>query len=291
VLSVVVPTYNRASVLARCLDALRDQVAEPNEIVVVDDGSTDETQAVLHDRSGWVRVVAQENGGRAAAKNAGVEAATGTVVLFIDDDIIATPGLVARHIQFHLDHPAETDALLGRVTWSPEVEVTRHMHWLEHGGPLFAYDSIDDPAHVGWRLFYTCNVSLKRAFFEPFDVALPIFEDSEMAYRLTKRGLTLRYDASALGHHLREETPERTERRMREVGEAAALLHAKWPELREDPPALSAAGQAKARAAMVASALGVHRWDDQLDSWRAARAYRAGYLAAATSSSAPSASR
>ena len=158
----------------------------------------------------------------------------------MDDDVIATAGLVARHVAFHAERPAEGEALLGRVTWSPEVEVTRHMHWLEHGGPLFAYDSIDDPDDVDWRLFYTCNVSMKRAFFEPFDVGLPIFEDSEMAYRLTTRGLRLRYDADALGHHLREETPERTERRMREVGEAAALLHAKWPELREDPPPMRA---------------------------------------------------
>jgi glycosyltransferase involved in cell wall biosynthesis len=279
VLSIVVPTYNRAPVLARCLDALRSQDPAPDEIVVVDDGSTDETQAVLVERSEWVRAVAQENGGRAAAKNAGVAAATGDVVLFMDDDVIATPGLVAKHVSFHSEHPEIGEALLGRVTWSPEVVTTRHMHWLEHGGPLFAFDSIEDADDVDWRLFYTCNVSMKRSFFEPFDVDLPIFEDSEMAYRLTTRGLRLRYDADALGHHLREETPERTERRMREVGEAAALLHAKWPELREDPPPMSARGQLKARAAMLASAIGVHQWDDQLDSWRAARAYRAGYEA------------
>jgi hypothetical protein len=64
---------------------------------------------------------------------------------------------------------------------------------------------------------------------------------------------------------------------MREVGAAAALLHEKWPELREDPPRMRLAGRAKARAAAMAQRVGIHRFDDQLDSWRAARAYARGY--------------
>ena len=278
VVSVVIPSYNRAPVLARCLDALADQDPAPGEVVVVDDGSTDATPAVLAERD-WTRVVRRANGGRAAAKNSGVEAARGDVVLFLDDDVIATPGLVGRHIDHHRAHPEPTEALLGRVTWSPEVRVTRHMHWLEHGGPLFHYDEIDDPGDVSWKMLYTANVSLKRAFLEPFDAGLPIFEDSELAYRLRQRGMRLRYDADALGWHLREETPERTERRMREVGQGAALLHARWPELREPPPRLRALGRVKAAGAMALARAGVRRWDDQIDSWRAARAYRQGYKA------------
>ena len=277
-LSVVVPTYNRAPVLARCLDALAAQDPPPGEVVVVDDGSTDDTPAVLAERRDSIRIVRQDNGGRAAAKNAGVDAARGDVVLFLDDDVIATPGLVHLHAEHHRNRPEPHEALLGHVTWAPEIEVTRHMHWLEHGGPLFAYDEIEDREDVPWKMLYTANVSLKREFLEPFDTDLPIFEDSELAYRLTKKGLRLRYDPEALGWHLREETPERTERRMREVGQAAARLHAKWPQLHEDPPRMRAVGAVKARGAMALQRVGVHAFDDALDSWRAARAYRAGYL-------------
>jgi glycosyltransferase involved in cell wall biosynthesis len=269
-------------VLARCLDALHAQDPEPDEVVVVDDGSTDDTPAILAER-GWARAVRQPNGGRAAAKNAGVRAARGDVVLFLDDDVIATPGLVARHAAHHRAHPDPNEALLGHVTWAPEVQVTRHMHWLEHGGPLFHYDEIDDPADVPWKMLYTANVSLKREFLEPFDEALPIFEDSELAYRLHRRGLRLRYDRDALGWHLREETPERTERRMREVGASAALLHRKWPELREPLPRMRPLGRVKAAGAMALARAGVHRWDDQVDSWRAARAYLRGYTDATAS--------
>jgi glycosyltransferase involved in cell wall biosynthesis len=281
VISVVVPTYNRAAVLDRCLEALARESAD--EVIVVDDGSTDDTPAVLA-RHDWVRSVHRENGGRSAAKNTGVGQARGDVVLFLDDDVIATPGLVARHARHHEARPEREEALLGRVTWSPEVRVTRHMRWLEDGGPLFAYGDIDDPQDVDWRYLYTANVSLKRDFLEPFDEDLAIYEDAELGYRLSRRGLCLRYDEDALAEHFREETPERTERRMEQVGAAAALLHEKWPELREPPPRMRALGRAKALAAQAIGRMGIHAFDDRLDDWRAARAYARGYERAASSS-------
>jgi glycosyltransferase involved in cell wall biosynthesis len=274
-ISVVVPTRNRAATLARCLDALAGQGA--GEVVVVDDGSTDATPETLA-RHDWVRAVRRdEPGGRSGAKNTGVEAARGDVVLFLDDDALAQPGLVERHARHHAEHPEPHEALLGHVTWAPELEITRHMRWLERGGPLFEYDRIADPENVPWRMLYTTNVSLKREFLEPFDPALPIYEDTDLGYRLSKRGLRLRYDRRALAYHLRTETPERTERRMEEVGAAARVLHAKHPELREPPPRMRATGRVKALGATALSRLGVHALDDRLDEYRGARAYARGY--------------
>jgi GT2 family glycosyltransferase len=266
-------------VLERGLAAL--ECEHPDEVVVVDDGSQDSTPDVLA-ANPWVKRIRLGGQGRSAAKNAGMEAASGEVLLFMDDDVIATPALVARHARHHAQHPEEHEALLGHVTWAPELDITRHMRWLERGGPLFAYDEIEDPQDVPFRMLYTANVSLKRAFLEPFDTQLPIYEDTELAYRLSKRGLRLRYDPDALGHHLRVETPERTERRMEEVGRAAALLHAKWPELREPPPRMRAVGRLKAAAAGALSSVGFHSLDDRLDDWRAARAYALGYERAAS---------
>jgi glycosyltransferase involved in cell wall biosynthesis len=274
VLSVVIPSRDRADVLERSLAALERE--RPDEVVVVDDGSLDGTPDLLA-ANDWVRSVRLSGEGRSAAKNAGVGAATGDVVLFMDDDVIATPGLVARHAAFHAEHPEQPEALLGHVTWAPELEITRHMRWLERGGPLFAYDEIADADNVPFGMLYTANVSLKRSFLEPFDTELPIYEDTELAYRLSKRGLRLRYDPDALGHHFRVETPERTEKRMEEVGHAAALLHAKWPELREPPPRMRAVGNLKAAGAMALSRVGYHGLDDRLDDWRAARAFARGY--------------
>jgi GT2 family glycosyltransferase len=275
---VVIPTHNRAPVLARCLDALEGQGAD--EVVVVDDGSADDTPAVLAERP-WARTVRREKaGGRSAAKNTGMKSARGEVILFLDDDAIAQPGLVARHRDHHSAHPETHEALLGHVTWSPEVEVTPHMHWLENGGPMFAYPEIGDPENVTWRMLYTVNVSLKREFLEPFDEQLPIYEDTELGFRLSRRGLRLRYDREALAYHLRTETPERTERRMEEVGAAAAVLYRKHPELREPPPPIRPIGLVKALGAGAAQRLGYSGFDRRLDEHRAARAFARGFAEA-----------
>ena len=277
-LSVVIPTHNRAAVLARCLDALEGQGAD--EVVVVDDASSDDTPRVLAER-GWARAVRRErSGGRSGAKNSGVEAASGELVLFLDDDAIPEPGLVERHRVHHAAHPEPYEALLGRVTWAPEVEVTPHMHWLENGGPMFAFNDIADPERVPWRMLYTTNLSLKRAFLEPFDEELPIYEDTELGFRLSKRGLRLRFDPGALAYHLRTETPERTERRMEEFGAAAAAVYRKHPELAEAPPPIRRVGLAKAAGARALSRLGVRRFDRRIDEHRAARAFARGFAQA-----------
>jgi GT2 family glycosyltransferase len=154
------------------------------------------------------------------------------------------------------------------------------MHWLENGGPLFAYGEIDDFDDVSWRMLYTTNVSLKRDFLEPFDEELPIYEDTELGYRLSRRGLRLRHDPEALAHHLRSETPERTERRMEEVGAAAALLYRKHPELREPPPPIRRLGEVRALGAAALSRLGYHGLDERLWEQRAAKAFARGFAAA-----------
>ena len=145
-LSVVVPTYNRAPVLARCLDALAAQEPAADEVVVVDDGSTDATPAVLAERGVGAGRPARRTAGARRPRTAGVEAARGDVVLFLDDDVIADARAWSASTRRTTPRrPEPHEALLGHVTWAPEIEVTRHMHWLEHGGPLFAYDEIDDP--------------------------------------------------------------------------------------------------------------------------------------------------
>jgi glycosyltransferase involved in cell wall biosynthesis len=282
-LSVVVPTHDRAEALARCLDALAAQrVDVPFEVVVADDGSTDATASVL-DARGDVQAVRIAHAGRSAARNAALRRACGRLVLFVDDDVIATDGLLQRHVEHHRAHPEEGAALVGLVTWHPELEVTPHMRWLERGGPLFAFDTIADPGDVDWRHFCTANVSVKRSFLgeDPFDEELERSVDVELAYRLSRRGMRLRYDADAVARHLRVDTPESTARRMRSVGRAVRLMHAKHPEIAEPPPSfgrLTPLKVAAARAvAPVARRTGVIALDERLFSHDAARAYAAGY--------------
>lgn len=91
--SIIVPVYNAEAYLDECLDSLLGQTLEAIEVVCVDDGSTDESAAILAKRAARdnrLRVIPKANGGAAAARNTGLEAACGDYVLFVDaDDYIA----------------------------------------------------------------------------------------------------------------------------------------------------------------------------------------------------------
>lgn len=94
-ISVVLPVHNGEQYLAEALESVAWQTLEPAEIVVVDDGSTDCSGAIARSFAG-VRVIRQENAGVSSARNAGIEAATGDVIAFIDADDIWLPDKLAR---------------------------------------------------------------------------------------------------------------------------------------------------------------------------------------------------
>jgi hypothetical protein len=137
---------------------------------------------------------------------------------------------------------------------------------------------------VDWRHFCTANSSLKRSFLpsaRPFDERLERCEDIELAYRLAGRGMRLRYDAGACGRHLRVDDPASTAARMRVVGRAMRVVHAKHPELAEPPPSFGRLSHVRARLARpVAPVLrraGLPALEERVFSYDAALAYARGY--------------
>ena len=93
-LSVVVPVYNVAPYLPACLDSLAAHVPPIDELIVVDDGSTDDCPAILaayRDKLPNMRIIRQENGGLSAARNSGLRAASGTWLAFVDSDDFIAP--------------------------------------------------------------------------------------------------------------------------------------------------------------------------------------------------------
>src|SRR5437867_126575 len=93
--SVIVPTYNRAATLAQSLESILGQSCSDFELIVADDGSTDDTAAVLARYGGRVRVLRLEHRGVAAARNAALAAALGECVAFHDSDDVALPDRLA----------------------------------------------------------------------------------------------------------------------------------------------------------------------------------------------------
>jgi len=242
-LTVVIPTYNRKDILKKCLKALFNQTYPYSdyEIIVVDDGSTDGTEelvkSLLNSARCTLRYFKQEHKGPAAARNVGIRNAKGEIILFIGDDIIATPTLLEEHSKWHREYPDDNVAVLGYVTWSPEIEITPFMRWLENGGPQFHFWQIKDRIEVdAQNYFYTSNISLKRKFLLEnngfFDEEFPYaaFEDNELGYRLKKAGMILNYNKEAVGYHYQYTSLNDACRRMIKVGEARIILAKKIKE-------------------------------------------------------------
>lgn len=211
-LTVIIPTYNRQELLAKALAGYSAQSAPQliHELLVVDDGSTDDTESMVRELGKTmpfpVRYLRQKNSGPAAARNFGIREAQSSLLLFSDSDIIPEPTLVAEHIDWHKKNPQMTAAVLGYVTWSPEIKTTPFMRWYGEDGALFAYRKFRNAREIDFFCLYTCNLSLKRDFLQTcgqFDEEFKSasWEDVELGYRLHKAGLRLLYNSRAVAYH------------------------------------------------------------------------------------------
>ncbi|HUG28122.1 MAG TPA: glycosyltransferase family A protein [Gemmatimonadales bacterium] len=95
-ISVIIPAYNASRYLAEAIGSVRAQVDVAVEIIVVDDGSTDDTAAVARAAGDDIRIVTKSNGGAATARNAGVAASQADLVAFLDADDLWPEGQLAR---------------------------------------------------------------------------------------------------------------------------------------------------------------------------------------------------
>jgi len=96
--STIIPTYNRAETIERAVNSVLNQTWKEMEVIVVDDGSTDETVEVLKKYGDKIRVIRQKNGGPAAARNTGIKAATGEIIAFLDSDDSWMPAKIERQV-------------------------------------------------------------------------------------------------------------------------------------------------------------------------------------------------
>ena len=245
--SVIIPTFDRPDQLRRALEGtLRHHDGVAIEIVVVDDGSADAAgvatavSAVSGSGAVPVAMVRQTNQGPSAARNAGAAAASGAVVLFLDDDCVPDPGCIGIHrdLQAAAAKVGEVLAVLGHARWDPDLPVTPLMH-IAMRGAQFDYDGIADPNNVPFSRFYTACASVPRDQFLAmggFDTTLPRYaagEDTEFAWRWVQGGGRIAYRADAVvlhDHHL-ELRPFLE--RQRRAGRAAVEVVERHPELFE----------------------------------------------------------
>lgn len=229
VVSVVIPTRNRRPILAATLEALERQHDLPGgfEVIVADDGSTDDTVEWVEARRRLVpyslRCLRLPPAGPAAARNRAIEASRAPRVLLLGDDTLPGPVTLAAH----LEAGSGGLGVQGRIDWDPSVGVTPVMEFLAPEGPQFYFRGLVPGRTVPYTAVLGSNLSAPTAWFldEPFDEAFPAaaFEDTELAYRWLRRGRRVIYCPRARClHRHRYDAIEPFLRRQRLAGRAAA---------------------------------------------------------------------
>lgn len=112
--SVVIPAYNSASLLPEAIESVLDQTYSDFELIVVDDGSTDETPQVMEQYEGEVRYIRKENAGSASARNRGIREASGEFIAFLDADEVWFPEKLERQVKLHRENP---DLMWSYTNW------------------------------------------------------------------------------------------------------------------------------------------------------------------------------
>ena len=186
-ISVIVPTYNRAQQLPRALDSILCQSCSPKEIIVVDDGSTDETSALMTSEYPEIVFIQQQNTGVSSARNVGIKRASGDWIAFLDSD----------------DEwlPEKLEIQMKALYENPEIKICHTNEiWIRNGkrvNPKKKHEKFG-----GW-IFQKClplccispsSVIIHKSIFKEiglFDYSLPVCEDYDLWLRITARNPVL----------------------------------------------------------------------------------------------------
>jgi GT2 family glycosyltransferase len=224
-ISVVVCSYNGERTIRDCFEGLL-KLEYPNfEVIVVDDGSSDATAAIT--REYGFRLISTENRGLSNARNTGLEAATGEIVAYLDDDAYPDPHWLTYLAATFL---STTHAGVGGPNIEPPGD-----------GPIAdcVANAPGNPAHVlisdqEAEHIPGCNMAFRKACLEAiggFDAQFRTAgDDVDVCWRLRQRGWTLGFSPAAMVWHHRRNSVRAYWRQQRGYGRAEGLLERKWPE-------------------------------------------------------------
>lgn len=239
--SVVIPTRQRRDSVARAIRALSRQTVSAGEyeVIVAIDGSTDGTRELVSsmETAFTVHTISKPRGGRASACNAGLRLATAPIVVFLDDDMEATAGFLAAHLDAHARQSRV--GVVGAVpilVSESSTPVARYVasRFNGHLGNLAA------PGYqFGVRDFYSGNFSVEREMMGRiggFDESFTEYgnEDIDLSLRLRGAGVTLVFRPDAIAHQHYEKDFAALARDNEDKGRTAVQLATKHPEVVND---------------------------------------------------------
>ncbi len=235
-ISVVVPTFNRREMVKRTITSLFAQhfPTAKYEVIAVVDGSTDGSAEALHGLNApcRFRVVEQENRGLAGARNTGARVAEGELLLFLDDDMLCDPGLVAAHVEAHGQESRRIG--FGCILLSPDSPPSLAAECFNREFGAFYLKKKANPRNEDTAMQCVFgNSSLPRALLMEaggFDESFRMREDLELGHRLFKMGALSCYVERAVAYQYYSKTSADLIRDSEAFAVADVMFARKHPE-------------------------------------------------------------
>jgi GT2 family glycosyltransferase len=248
-ISVVVCSYNGSRTIRDCLDGLALLDYPDYEVVVVDDGSTDATAAIAREYD--VRLISTENRGLSAARNTGLDAATGEIVAYTDDDARPDPHwLRYLAVTFEAGHAAVGGPNIAPPGDGPIADCVANAP----GGPVHVLLTDTVAEHVPG-----CNMAFRRERLAAIGGFDPIYrtagDDVDACWRIQEAGGTIGFSPAAMVWHHRRNSVRTYWKQQQGYGRAEALLERKWPEKYNSLGHVSWAGRLYGKGLTAALAL------------------------------------
>lgn len=251
-ISVVIPTYNRLDTLREVVPTLlaQDLPSERYELLICDSNSNDGTAEYLagvRETHPNVRHLPGPYNGRAMARNAGIAAAAGAIVLFNDSDILASPDLLSVHLQRH-----EERRNIAVVGWEVQVKDLTDYAYKRDRPQERGHLHPPTRKRLTWLYFLTGNASVERAKLlevGSFDESFTGYghEDLELGYRLQKAGVEIVYEPRAVNYHCQDVPHDDQKEKMKLAGRSTVRFYRKHPDF-----------AVKANLGMTPVSLGLH---------------------------------
>jgi GT2 family glycosyltransferase len=224
-ISVVVCSYNGGRTIRECCEGLARLEYPDFEVIVVDDGSTDDTAAIANEFG--YRVISTENQGLSRARNTGLAASTGEIVAYLDDDAYPDPHwLTYLAVSFSQNGHV---GIGGPNVTPPDDGLVAECVANAPGNPTHVLLTDEEAEHLPG-----CNMAFRREALEAvggFDAQFRVAgDDVDLCWRLRERGWTLGFSPAAMVWHHRRSSVRAYLKQQLGYGKAEGFLQSKWPE-------------------------------------------------------------
>jgi len=236
-LSIIIPTYNGEKKICNLLHSLEKQTFKDFEVIVVIDGSTDNTKKLLEQKNfdfKNFKVIFQENKGRSGSRNTGAKAASGDLLLFLDDDMRLPAESVQQHVEFHKKKQDEKIILVGNQIEELAILKTDIQRYKYYKSKLWANTIRHNKPMQPEQFFLTAaNFSISKTLFLQlggFDEALTDAEDYDLGKKALEKGIQIYFKPEIIGWHDDFITCRSYIRRQQQYQKAHQRLRELYPE-------------------------------------------------------------